>query len=102
MEVLEQIAALAAPAASQTSLKLSSKIKTWLKEDSYFDNLTLKQKQIFTNLIYQTIVKQYISSGNKYIYYKGGWYPFTVSNDVVIPSIQAIVDYYCTILRKRY
>ena len=57
---------------------------------------------MFIDLVYQAILKQYINSGNKYIYYQGGWYVFTETNDVVVSSIQAIVDYYCTILRKRY
>ena len=99
---LATIAALAEPAGSQDTLKLSNKIQDWLEDSSYFTNLPYKQKQVFVDLVYQAVLKQYIESGNRYIYYQGGWYPFTQTNDVVVPSIQAIVDYYCTILRKRY
>ena len=115
-EDLSIIANLAAPVITQDALLLSDQLYNWLDfaransavanisrtEQFYIENLSYSQKQIFINLLYQAILKQYIDSGNKYIYYHGGWYPFTETNDVVIPSIQAIVDYYCTILRKRY
>ena len=99
---LASIAELAEPAATEDTLKLSNKIQDWLENNQYFEDLSYKQKQIFVDLVYQAVLKQYIESGNRYIYYQGGWYPFTQTNDVVVPSIEAIVDYYCTILRKRY
>lgn len=98
---LAAIAALADPASTQTGIKISDKIISFLQNHSYFDNLSIVQKQILTDLIYQEILKQYMNNGNKYIYYEGGWYPFR-DNTVQVPSVQAIVDYYCTILRKRF
>ena len=100
-EDLAAIAALADPAPTQTGIKISDKIISFLQNHSYFDNLSISQKQILTDLIYQEILKQYMNNGNKYIYYEGGWYPFR-DNIVQVPSVQAIVDYYCTILRKRF
>ena len=100
-EDLVAIAALADPTSTQTGLKLSDKIVSFLYNHSYFNNLSTSQKQIFTDLIYQEILKQYMNNGNKYIYYEGGWYPFK-DNIVQVPSVQAIVDYYCAILRKRF
>ena len=102
-QVLAEIVALAEPASTQTRIKLSDKIISFLRNNSYFNILSTSQKQIFTDLLYQEILKQYISSGNKYIFYKGGWYPFDENNNVVeVPFVQAIVDYYCKLLRKRY
>lgn len=39
-------------------------------------------------------------NSNKYIYYHGSWYPFTDDHTVVIPSIEAIIDYHCKIILK--
>ena len=41
-------------------------------------------------------------SFDRYIYYQGQWYPFSEDNEVLIPNIEAVIDYYCEILRKRY
>ena len=41
-------------------------------------------------------------SFDRYIYYQGKWYPFSEENEVLIPNIEAVIDYYCEILRKRY
>ena len=41
-------------------------------------------------------------SFDRYIYYQGQWYPFSEENEVLIPNIEAVIDYYCEILRKRY
>lgn len=42
------------------------------------------------------------SAFDKYIFYQGSWYPFTDNNEVILPNTEAIIDYYCTILRERY
>lgn len=39
---------------------------------------------------------------DKYIFYQGSWFPFTDEHQVVLPNIEAIVDYYCIILREKY
>ncbi len=39
---------------------------------------------------------------NTYIFYNGSWYPFTKDHQIVLPSIEAIIDYYCIVLRERY
>lgn len=91
-----------AAAATPQGLKLSSQFLEWLENSSNIQGLTYKQKNEFVDKIYQTIIKQFINSGNRYIYYQGGWYPFTETNDVAITTVSAIVDYYCEILRKRY
>ena len=104
LENLRTLAALVATNISQDSFKETNrKMNEWLNSnDSYYNNLSYQEKQLFIDLVYQAILKQYINSGNRYIYYKGGWYAFTENNDVVISSVEAIIDYYCTILRKRY
>lgn len=53
------------------------------------------------DLNYNTLGLFYSSFG-KYIYYQGTWYPFTDNNEVIVPNVEAIVDYYCEILRKEY
>ncbi len=102
MQNLISVANIIATTFQQETLKVNNKIYNWLKDNNKFNNLSYKEKQIFTDLVYQAILKQYIQSSNKYIYYEGGWYTFTEEHDVVVPSVQAIIDYYCTILRKRY
>ena len=42
------------------------------------------------------------SSYERYIFYNGTWYPFTNQNTLIVSHIEAIVDYYCNILRRRY
>lgn len=44
----------------------------------------------------------FYTSFDKYIYYQGAWYPFTDDHEVLISSVDAIIDYYCEILRKEY
>lgn len=67
-----------------------------------FAKLIDSQRVKFTvNDLYQLILEQVINSTNRWIYYKGGWYPITDTNDVILP-IEAIIDYKCEILRGRY
>ena len=42
------------------------------------------------------------SAFDKYIFYNGSWYPFTDSHQVILSNIEAIIDYYCIILKERY
>lgn len=37
-------------------------------------------------------------AADKYIYYRGSWYPFTEDHIVITPVIQAIIDYHCKII----
>ena len=109
---LVQLTQMAAAAHSQTGLKLSSRFMEWINNNDNFKDKTLKEKNLLLDKLYQGILKQYIESGNKYIYYQGGWYRFTdeadvalgyrIDSNVQVNSITAIIDYYCYILRERF
>ena len=53
------------------------------------------------NDLYGLILQKVVDSTNRWIYYRGGWYPITDTNDVILP-VEAIIDYNCEILRGRY
>lgn len=42
------------------------------------------------------------SSYQRYIFYNGTWYPFTNQNTLIVSHVEAIIDYYCNVLRRRY
>lgn len=56
---------------------------------------------VMVNDLYSLILQKVVDSTNRWIYYKGGWYPITDNNDVILP-IEAIIDYNCEIMRGRY
>lgn len=74
------------------------------------DSTPLDSEFVETNISKSTFsaidnpLKNYVYkiNGERYIYYQGGWNKITDDNDIEIDSVQAIVDYYCKILRKRY
>ena len=41
-------------------------------------------------------------SYKRYIFHNGQWYPFTNQNTLEVSYIEAVVDYYCDILRREY
>ena len=62
----------------------------------------------FTNEERTEIVSKYMSGkysyailSKEYIFYHGSWYPFSKTNDIILP-VEAIVDYDCEILRGKY
>ena len=104
---LAALTELAAPAQTQDGIKVSDKIKQYLDNNGYLNNtLTILEKQLFVSRVYQAILRQFFDSQEKenkrYIYYKGDWYPFGNDNVIQVPFVQAIVDYYCKLVRKRY
>lgn len=109
---LGELTQLAAAAHSQTGIRLDASFIEWIENNEKFNNLTLKEQNLLLDKIYQSVLRQYIESGNKYIYYQGGWYRFTEQGDVAlgyridsnvqVNSITAIIDYYCYILRERF
>ena len=78
-----------------------------------FENVLNWIQQHNKNLLWKTNIESqgeldtetlglFYLSFERYIYYEGQWYPFSQDNQVIIPNIQAIIDYDCTILRKVY
>jgi hypothetical protein len=53
------------------------------------------------NNLYELIVTRVVDNTNRYIFYHGSWYPFSKTNDIILP-VEAIVDYDCEILRGKY
>ena len=82
----------------------------------------IQQEDLYTHEVIQRILTNYtwkapntkaqeVSSNElglkatsleRYIFYDGAWYPFTNQNTFEVSNVQAIIDYYCEILRKRY
>jgi len=89
-------------AATDSNILIKDKILNWVNNSTYITNLSNQETNKFVDLLYQSLLKQYINSGKKYIYYEGGWHLFTDQHDVVLDSLHAIIDYYCYIIRKRY
>lgn len=42
------------------------------------------------------------ATANSWIYYQGVWYPFSLEHQVPLTQTEAIIDYYCTVLKRRY
>ena len=111
---LGELMQMAAAAHSQEGIRLNEQFMRWIENNDKFNDKTLKEKNILLDQFYQGVLQQYITSGNKYIYYQGGWYRFTDEADVALGynidsnvqvadnSIMAIIDYYCYILRERF
>lgn len=88
---------------SEQGIRLSSEFLSQLNKDEDFKNQSFRKKNLLLDKIYQNILKQYISSSSKYIFYQGNWYPFDSQHgDVSFDNITAIVDYYCYIIREEY
>ena len=56
------------------------------------------QEMLYQDL--QTILLILDKQDFQLIYYHGGWFLF--SEGIVVTSVEVIIDYYCTILRKEY
>ena len=76
-------------------------IKALLARFGYARPLSILKINTVVNDLYGLILQKIVDSTNRWIYYKGGWYPITDTNDVILP-IEAIIDYKCEILRGRY
>ena len=66
--------------------------------------LTTTEDDVITNADkkYTLIVNQlYEEAQNRYIYYHGQWYPFTLDHDILCP-VDGLVDYYCTVVKGVY
>lgn len=75
--------------------------KALIARFGYARPLSNLKLNVIVNDLYSLILQKVVDSTNRWIYYKGGWYPITDTNDVILP-VEAIIDYNCEILRGRY
>ena len=47
---------------------------------------------------YALILDEELDASQKYIYYQGGWYPFTDNHDIIC-NIEAVIDYHCELMK---
>lgn len=77
------------------------KIKSLLGPFEYVKELPPDKVNTLVNNLYEFIVTRVVDNTNRYIFYHGSWYPFSKTNDIILP-VEAIVDYDCEILRGKY
>lgn len=82
----------------ELSIDSFDELAAWLQQQENNILWTTKNDEA-EELDLETLGLFFLNS-NKYIYYHGAWYPFTDDHIVVIPSIQAIIDYHCEVLIK--